>query len=149
MEIRSAREMTELGHRIGEKLAMPATIELIGDVGTGKTTFTQGLAEGLGVHEKVSSPSFTISKRYALPNGGELVHYDFYRLGDVGIMRDELAETLAEENNVVVVEWAGGVADLLGERAVKIVISLLEDGSRLVEIDDPERLLLCDVEEKA
>ncbi len=142
MEIQSTQEMTELGRKLGEKMATPAAIELIGDVGVGKTTFTQGLAEGLGIDEEINSPSFTISKRYALPKGGELVHYDFYRLNDAGIMRDELAETLAGENNVVIVEWAGGVADLLGDRVVKINISLQEDSSRLVEISDPNHFLM-------
>ena len=57
-----------------------SVIELVGDVGAGKTTFVKGLAKALGVSEPVSSPSFTISKTYALPDGGNLVHYDFYRL---------------------------------------------------------------------
>ena len=73
--------MFELGQKIGKTLVPPVVVELLGDVGVGKTTFTRGLAKGLGVKEPVTSPSFTISKTYALPEGKNLIHYDFYRLG--------------------------------------------------------------------
>lgn len=128
-------EMMELGEEIARRLELPAVLELVGDVGAGKTTFTQGLAKGLGVAEPITSPSFTISKRYALPQKGELVHYDFYRLTDPGIMREELAETLADKNNVVVIEWGGEVTELLPDRKKRLEFVLREDGSREVEID--------------
>lgn len=105
-------------------------IELIGDVGAGKTTLTRGLAEGLGVTEPVTSPSFTISKAYALPGGGHLVHYDFYRLGDPGLMADDLQESLADPRNVVVVEWGESVADLLPEDHLRITIAYTDNGTR-------------------
>lgn len=164
IQVSSEAEMLKLGHDFaGKILASPAkqaVFELIGDVGAGKTTFTRGLAEGLGVREPVTSPSFTISKRYAFPipencsgsentlipenccknynitNGatGQLIHYDFYRLDDPGIMRDELAEALAEPNSVIVVEWGSDVADLLPASKTRLEITLREDGSRTVKI---------------
>lgn len=136
MIIHSESEMLELGRQFALNLTFPAVFELVGDVGAGKTTFVRGLAAGLGIKEPVTSPSFTISKRYALPKTpGELVHYDFYRLDDPGIMRDELAETLAEPNSVVVVEWGGDVADLLPGHKSRLDIVLQEDGSREVLIN--------------
>lgn len=129
MNIASEAAMLDFGQNFAKNLELPAVIELVGDVGAGKTTFTRGLAKGLGVTEPVTSPSFTISKRYSFP-GGELVHYDFYRLDDPGIMRDELAETLSEPNSVVVVEWGGDVAELLPARKHHLKIRLNEDGSR-------------------
>lgn len=137
MKVKSSQEMIRLGEEFAKELTSPVAIELIGDVGAGKTTFTQGLAKGLGITEEITSPSFTISKRYALPKGGELVHYDFYRLNDVGIMRDELAETLSEEGNIVIVEWAGEVADLLEAGSFRIHFTMLENGAREVEIETP------------
>ncbi len=126
----------ELGHQFAQKLTLPAVFELIGDVGTGKTTFTRGLATGLGVTEPVTSPSFTLSKRYAFttPDGqpGELIHYDFYRLTDPGIMREDLAEAIATPNSVVVVEWGGDVADLLPEHKLRLEINLQADDTRNV-----------------
>jgi len=148
--------MLELGRKVAANLQLPVAIELVGDVGAGKTTFTRGLAEGLSVSEPVTSPSFTISKRYSFPldlkrcknynayktksTSGELVHYDFYRLGDPGIMRDELAETLREPNSVVVVEWGGAVAELLPEEHLRLDITLNPDGSRDVTANRPNFL---------
>ena len=93
MKIESESEMIECGKKLAEKIKSrwdfadternvnsAVVIELVGDVGVGKTTLTRGLAEGLGVKEPVTSPSFTISKVYALSSGGQLIHYDFYRL---------------------------------------------------------------------
>lgn len=134
MKVSSEAEMLKLGNDFAHKLKLPAIIELVGDVGAGKTTFTRGLAAGLGVKEPVTSPSFTISKRYAFASDGELVHYDFYRLGDPGIMRAELTETLRSPKSVIVVEWGGGVIDLLPDNHIKIEIISNGDGSREVAI---------------
>lgn len=131
MQINTSDAMTKFGQILAQKLTLPAVIELKGDVGVGKTTFTQGLAAGLGVTEPVTSPSFTISKRYAFP-GGELVHYDFYRLGDVGIMADELSETLIQPQTVTVIEWGQDVAALLPQEAISLEFTLQPDGSRQV-----------------
>ena len=129
MIIKSENEMLEFGERFAKSLSFPAVIQLIGDVGAGKTTFTRGLAKGLGISEPVTSPSFVISKRYA-GKKADLIHYDFYRLDDPGIMVEDLADSLSEENAVVVVEWGGDVEGLLPEKCKRIEIKLLEDGSR-------------------
>ena len=128
MNIRSEQEMLELGRRYASDLVLPAVIELVGDVGAGKTTFVRGLAEGLGVKEPVTSPSFTISKTYALPEGGRLVHYDFYRLPEPGLMADDLAENIADEKNVVVIEWGESVNDLLPKKHSRVEIKYSEEG---------------------
>lgn len=131
--------MLNYGREFAQKLQLPAVIELSGDVGVGKTTFTRGLAEGLGIHEPITSPSFTLSKRYAFnpkntgSTTGELVHYDFYRLDDPGIMGEELAETIAQPNSVVVVEWGGIISDILPENRYSLQFTLEPDGSRSVK----------------
>ena len=128
MRIRTEKELIEFGKEMAKKIKAPAVLELIGDVGTGKTTFTSGLAEGLGVAEPVTSPSFTISKSYALPGGGELVHYDFYRLADPGIMVEDLDEKIGTDKNIVVIEWGDSVADLLPEGHTVIKFEYADDG---------------------
>ena len=110
MKIESEQEMLNFGKNFANKANV---IELIGDVGAGKTTFVRGLAKGLGIKEPVTSPSFTISKSYALKNGGTLVHYDFYRLSDPGLMADDLKENLSNPKNVIVIEWGESIKDLL------------------------------------
>lgn len=124
--------MLNFGENFAKTLKFPAVIELIGDVGAGKTTFTRGLAKGLGIKEPITSPSFTISKAYALPSGGNLVHYDFYRLPDPGLMADDLRENLAGPKNVVVIEWGESVAELLPKNHYKIEIRYAGDGREVI-----------------
>lgn len=140
MIIKSELDMLSLGQHFAQHLTPPAVFELIGDVGVGKTTFTRGLAAALGVEDPLTSPSFTISKRYYFQNGqksGSLIHYDFYRLPDPGIMRDELAEALADPDNIIVVEWGGDVADLLPESKYRLEFQLNADGTRTINLNQP------------
>ena len=125
--------MLKFGKSFGENLRAPIVIELVGDVGAGKTTFVRGLAEGLGVKESVTSPSFTISKSYAFP-GGTLVHYDFYRLPDPGLMSEDLAESIADPTAIVIVEWADSVENLLPANRTRIEINYTDDGSREIKL---------------
>ena len=131
MNIKSEQAMLEYGRSFAKKVVAPFVIELVGDVGVGKTTFVQGLAEGLGVKVPVTSPSFTISKEYALPGGGSLVHYDFYRLPEPGLMFDDLMEKINNPQNIVVIEWGESVAELLPENHVKIEIEYGEKGREI------------------
>ncbi|MBQ2659868.1 tRNA (adenosine(37)-N6)-threonylcarbamoyltransferase complex ATPase subunit type 1 TsaE [Candidatus Saccharibacteria bacterium] len=133
MIISSEAEMLQFGADFAKKLTLPAVIELIGDVGAGKTTFTRGLAKGLGIVEPVTSPSFTISKSYA-GSGKNLIHYDFYRLDDPGLMADDLAEALSAENTVVVVEWGDDIENILPKDCIKITIKINSDGTRELEL---------------
>lgn len=95
--------------RIGHKLCGGEVIELVSDLGGGKTAFVRGLAKGMGSNDRVSSPSFTLSNQY---KAGKLTihHFDFYRLKETGIMERELAEVLEDPRAVAVIEW-GGIAE--------------------------------------
>ena len=135
--INSKIEMKQLGEEIGHSLKGGEVLELIGDVGAGKTTFTKGLAKGLGVAETVQSPSFTISRMY---EAGDLTlsHYDFYRLNDAGIMAMEIASAVEDAHNITVVEWAESVAEILPESRIKIRILPQSETVRKVEIEGLE-----------
>lgn len=139
MKITSEAEMLKFGENLGHefleriKNGKNIVVELLGDVGAGKTTLTRGIARGLGVKATVTSPSFTISKRYAFPEG-ILIHYDFYRLPDPGLMVDELDEALNEEKTICVLEWADTVEGILPDDRTKIEIKYNDDGSRTVEV---------------
>lgn len=142
IEVFSADEMKRLGEKIGRLLKKGETIELVGDVGAGKTTLTKGLAMGLGIDDTVQSPSFTISQNYRARDGLYLSHYDFYRLNDAGIMSAELAEVMEDPFTVVVIEWAGTVKDVLADNRWKIEISAIsEDGRRVLLPDEIGELL--------
>src|SRR6266566_208876 len=104
--VNSEFEMRAFGTKLGALLKGGEVIELVGDVGAGKTALTKGIATGMGIDEDVQSPTFTISRVYDAPNNLHLVHYDFYRLHDAGIMADELDETVSDASTVTVIEWA-------------------------------------------
>lgn len=130
MKINSEQEMLEFGKNFD---ITSNVIELIGDVGAGKTTFVRGLAKQLNIKEPVTSPSFTISKSYA-GKTKTLIHYDFYRLEDPGIMQEDLLENLKNPNNIIVIEWSDSVKDILPENHTIINIKYNDDNSREVEI---------------
>lgn len=134
IEVQSADEMKQLGYSIGASLISGKVFELIGDIGAGKTTFTKGLAAGLGVDDDVQSPSFTISRTYDARNGFQLVHYDFYRLDDPGIMANEIAELVQDATSVTVIEWADIVDGVLPKERVVVKITAPSETTRTVEI---------------
>ncbi len=105
--------MMQFGARIGALLRGGDVLELIGDVGAGKTTFVKGVAHGLAVDEDIQSPSFTISRTYDARDGLRLVHYDFYRLDAAGVMASDVYETTRDNTTVTVVEWADITTDVL------------------------------------
>lgn len=112
-EIATAEEMEQLGLRIGEQLEAGDLLVLTGPLGAGKTTFTRGLAEGLGVRGPVQSPTFVIARTHpSLVGGAPLVHVDAYRLGSAAEL-DDLDLDL--ERSVVVVEWGRGMAEELAD----------------------------------
>ena len=128
-EVADAQAMITLGTHIGALCAGGEVIELIGDIGAGKTTLTKGLAMGMGIDEDIQSPTFTISRVYTSESGLVLAHYDFYRLQDPGIMSAELRESVNDPKTVTVIEWGGVVAGVLPSDTLRLRInSLLDDG---------------------
>lgn len=124
--------MKQLGEAIGRSVSGGEVLELVGDIGAGKTTLTKGIARALGISEPVQSPTFTISRVYDSPKGLRLVHYDFYRLSEAGIMGDEIREAM-DDDSVVVVEWAGAVDDDLPRDRLVVKITTISEEERLVE----------------
>lgn len=134
--IESEADMKAFGARLGAALAGGEVIELVGDVGAGKTTLTKGIAEGMGVAETVQSPSFTISRVYDdTAQGLRLAHYDFYRLHDAGIMADELQETANDNRTVTIIEWADIVTGVLPDDRLTVKIVSPTEISRHVELE--------------
>ena len=125
--------MKQLGEAIGRSVSGGEVLELVGDIGAGKTTLTKGIARALGINEPVQSPTFTISRVYDSPKGLCLAHYDFYRLGEAGIMGDEIREA-ADDDSVIIVEWAGAVDDDLPKDRLVVKITTISEEERLVEL---------------
>jgi len=133
--------MMEFGAKLGAQLRGGECIILTGDVGAGKTVLTKGLARGLAVDDDVQSPTFTISRVYKGRDELELAHYDFYRLSEPGIMKDELREVLSDSQVITVVEWADIVENVVPDKAIRIMISPLSETSRSLEITGADTLL--------
>lgn len=140
-EVMSEQEMRALGEKLGSFLKGGEVIELVGDVGAGKTTFTKGLALGLGIDEDIQSPSFTISRVYDARDGLLLSHYDFYRLNDAGIMANELTETTQDPTAITVIEWADIVEGILPAHRLRIEFSAPSETTRSLVLTGDETLL--------
>lgn len=121
METFCAEETFALGKRIGETVQQGTIISLTGDLGAGKTVFTQGVAAGLGICEAVNSPTFTIVQIY---EGGRLpfYHFDVYRISDVEEMEEIGYEDCFYGEGVCLVEWAELIEELLPAEICRVTI---------------------------
>ena len=130
--ISSSEDMISFGQELGNSLKGGEVIELIGDVGAGKTTFTKGLAKSLGITDEIQSPTFTISRVYEGAKNN-LVHYDFYRLNDAGIMAIEMQDIIDDPNNITVIEWGEPVREVLPKKYITVKIKIISENIREVE----------------
>ena len=111
----------ELGKKLGEAAEAGQVYCLDGDLGVGKTVFTQGFAAGLGITEPVSSPTFTIVQQYdegRMP----LYHFDVYRIGDVEEMDEIGYEDCFYGEGVCLIEWSTMIEEILPENAIHVTI---------------------------
>lgn len=122
LHLPEAEDTRALGRQLGGLLRAGDLLVLTGDLGAGKTTLTQGLAEGLGVRGPITSPTFVIARVHpSLQDGPALVHVDAYRLGDGAELDDlDLDESLRE--SVTVVEWGAGLAEQLTEERLELTL---------------------------
>lgn len=121
------------GRELAKRLRAGDLVVLSGPLGAGKTALTQGIGEGLGVHGRVTSPTFVIARvhRGPLP----LVHVDAYRLRDSGRLDlDDLAVDEDLETSVVVVEWGEGVVEALSDSRLEVVLERHDDDTRTATV---------------
>ena len=135
--------------KIGKNLRGGEVIELISDVGGGKTTFVKSLSKGAGSKDHVSSPTFTVTNIYNAPHF-DIYHFDFYRLPQADLISHELHENIRDDRDVVVVEWANIVEHVLPKERLQIFIKSTGDDSRQLEIKAPDSLnyIIEDVDTK-
>lgn len=121
IESNNAGETFQLGFRLGENAKPGEIFCLSGDLGVGKTVFTQGFAKGLGVEEAVSSPTFTIVQEY---QGKKMpfYHFDVYRIGDIEEMEEIGYEDYFYGEGVCLIEWAELIEELLPKNRTHIII---------------------------
>lgn len=127
--VESPEETRILGAALAPMLLPGDVISLGGDLGAGKTTFVQGLGAALGVHQTITSPTFTIVHEYI--GRYQLVHVDVYRLNSFQEVLDLGFEELVDPEAVVVVEWGEAVAPLLPMRFLEVALRRVDDEARL------------------
>ena len=128
LETKSAKETYELGFSIGKQAIAGQVYTMVGDLGVGKTVFTQGLAAGLAITEAISSPTFTIVQVY---EEGRLpfYHFDVYRIGDISEMDEIGFDDYVYGEGVSLIEWANLITEILPQDRIEIRIEKdLEQG---------------------
>jgi len=121
-ETHSEKETFELGKKLGSEAIPGSVFTLIGDLGVGKTVFTKGFAEGLGIEDDVTSPTFTIVQIYE-EGRMPFYHFDVYRIGDVSEMDEIGYEDYFYGDGVTFIEWADLIKEIIPEKHTRITIS--------------------------
>lgn len=134
-ETHSEIETKKLAQKIARKFKK-GVIALSGDLGAGKTTFVQGFAKGLGIKEKIISPTFVVIRQHKIPKSKYTLHHvDLYRMEDIDDLRMlGLEEILSNPSNIVLIEWAEKAKKLLPESTVRIKFEVIHGNKRKIVI---------------
>lgn len=124
----NSRETQKLGELLAKEIKGGAVICLSGDLGAGKTTFSQGLLKGLKVKGPYTSPTFVIMKKYK----NNIFHFDAYRIGAKDILNLGWEEIIAEKNNVIIVEWADRIKKIIPKKCLQIKFEWIDENKRKI-----------------
>ena len=127
-------ETEALGARLAEKLPGGSVVAMYGDLGAGKTAFVRGMARGMGLSCRVSSPTFTIVNEYL--GERELIHFDMYRIGGADELFDIGWEDYLGRGAVCAVEWSENVEDAFFGDEIRVTIEKLGDTRRKITIEE-------------
>lgn len=130
---KSEQETEELGRKLAEKLPGGTVVAMYGDLGAGKTAFVRGMARGMGLSCRVSSPTFTIVNEYL--GERDLIHFDMYRLSGADELFDIGWEDYLARGAVCAVEWSENVQDAFFGDEVSVTIEKLGDTQRRITIE--------------
>ncbi len=143
----NAQETQELARKLANivlKMPGPVVLSLDGELGGGKTTFLQGFAQELGVAENITSPTFVIFNHYQInnPNFMGFYHFDCYRLqGPQDLLDLDAEQILKNPQNIVAIEWAERIKDLLPENTIYLQFVFVEENKREIKIKNgPQEL---------
>ena len=134
---KNSQETLELGEKFALKLQPGETLLLVGDLGAGKTTFVQGIAKGLGIKDRILSPTFVLQRIHQThyPSIKILNHIDLYRLeGKQAIDSIGLMETINEKESITIIEWADRLVDFKPNRGYNLKFDYLNENERQINI---------------
>ena len=136
----SPAETHALAKRIGAAVKPGTCIAFFGGMGAGKTTFTRGLAEGLGLPDLVSSPTFALVNEYHAAGCVSVYHFDMYRVTSPEALETTGFWDYPSEDSVFVIEWAENIADELPQPVLKITITGSGEQPRQITVEGEEQL---------
>ena len=143
---KSAKETKKLGEKLAKRilLSFPSkrkktmVIGLFGDLGGGKTTFLQGFAKGLGIKEKILSPTFILMKKFQITKFKYFYHFDCYRIKEPKEILDlGWEEIISNPQNIVAVEWADRIEKILPKDTISINFEFIDENRRKITIKNP------------
>lgn len=141
---KSTQETKKIGRLFADDLRGGEIIGLIGDLGGGKTTFIQGVALGLGIKSKVTSPTFVILKRYPVfdnKNIKSLVHFDLYRIKNWQEVIDlGWSDLLKDKKSVIIIEWADRIYEILPKDWIKVEFRYIDKNRRKIIFENPKSI---------
>lgn len=131
----SAQKTQKIGADLAKKFKNGAILALVGDLGAGKTTFTQGFAEGLDIKDKVISPTFVLIRQHKFGSNQTLFHVDLYRLeGDINIKALGLEDIIRHKKDIILIEWAEKIKDQLPKETIWLSFEKLDSDSRQITV---------------
>lgn len=134
-ESASPEETQKIASNLAQKLKKGAVLALAGDLGAGKTTFTQGFARGLGIKDMVISPTFVLIRQHKFGAGQTLFHVDLYRLEDnIDIKGLGLEDMFRHKNDIILIEWAEKIKDELPKETIWINFEKLDAENRKITV---------------
>ena len=137
----SAADTRNIGAALGRLLRGGEVVVLTGPFGAGKTVFAQGIADGLGIDDHLTSPSFTLANSYPSEVGRPGIHHlDLYRVASIDEALTFGLEEYFEDDAVTLIEWPGEVASVLDEEAIRVELAIQEFDTRRIAISFPARL---------
>lgn len=120
--------------KVIEAIGNRKVVALYGQMGAGKTTLIKHICKALGVQDVVNSPSFSLVNEYQRSNGEPIYHFDFYRINKIEEAFDFGYEEYFFSNNLCLIEWPEVIEDLIPDDAVKLVIRVIDEGRREIQI---------------
>lgn len=132
---KSAKETQKLATRFAAEIMNGGVVCLFGDLGAGKTTFSQAVAKAVGVKDKVASPTFILVRRYEIPENRFFWHVDLYRLNTLEETKVlGLEEIMSDPDNIVLIEWPEKIVGFLPKNRWEVKLDLIGKNSRSIEI---------------
>ncbi len=136
----SPAQTRKTGQLLGRKIFLskkgPIVLALRGGLGSGKTTFLQGLSCGLEIEEEITSPTFVIFKKYKIAQDRFFYHFDAYRVQGEEIIRLNFREIISGEKNIIAIEWSENIEEVIPEKRIDISFSFINPKERELIIKD-------------